>query len=634
MSTTSTSEGLPPLVVPGPYTSVAERIRDVAVHSAGRTALVAADGDLTYAELQQRVDAVARELAGLGEVDGDGTRRPIAVLAEQGSASVAAMFGVMAAGHPCVLLDVLLPPARLATIAERAGVTVVLADDERREVAAGLPGVRSVRGLLPSADGAGEEVPVPEITLDTPASLVFTSGTTGLPKGVVWTQRTALACGFTSRSTLRTTPQDRLALVVPLSFAVGQLVVLAALLNGATLCVRDPRVHGIRDLTAWLDDTGVTVLSCTPSLLRAVHGALPEGHVLDTVRMVTTAGEKLYGTDVSDFRSHLTGHASFVNWMGSSETEALTAHEMRAQDPVPTGVVPIGRAVSLRELSVLGPDKQPVPAGAVGVLHATSAYFSAGYWRDPTGTAARFREEPDGRTRYCTGDRARMSADGLVDLLGRADDSVKIRGYLVEPAEVEQALRALPQVVDAIVRGLGIDEARLVAWVVTDPDAPTPTEAQLRTEVGRALPDWMVPRDVVLLPELPRNERGKVDVSALPEPPERREVTAPQTETETALAAVWGPILNVDGIGREDDFTALGGESLAIEEMLAAVEERYRVRLSAEDLGENPTLAEFAALVEARRRAGISSRIAAVTPRFEAAGKVVTGLLRGRSRRS
>jgi acyl carrier protein len=169
---------------------------------------------------------------------------------------------------------------------------------------------------------------------------------------------------------------------------------------------------------------------------------------------------------------------------------------------------------------------------------------------------------------------------------------------------------------------------------VPDPHRPRPTEAALRSDVGRALPDWMVPRDVVFLPELPRNERGKVDVGALPPPPERRETAAPETETEVALAGIWEPILKTEGIGREDSFTALGGESLAIEEMLAAVEQQYRLRLAADDLIDHPTLAEFAAFVDSRRSSGLAGRLAAVTPRLEAAGKAVGGLLRGRNRRS
>jgi amino acid adenylation domain-containing protein len=602
--TAAASDGPELLVMPPRWASAAERLREVAAAVPDRVAITTGDDEVSYAGLQQRVDALAAELAPLLADDAALTpadaRQPVGIYAEQGVDSVAAMFAVMATGRACVVLDVLLPPARVGVIVERAGVGVVLADAERRDAAEGMPGVHTVRGLAADGDARDAAPAVP--TLDDPATLVFTSGTTGLPKGVVWTQRTVLACGQTSRETLRITPDDRISLALPQGFAVGQLSVFAALLNGATLCVRDPRVHGIHDLAEWVEATGVTVLNCTPSLLRSLHGALPAGHVLPALRLVTTAGEKVYGSDVSDFRQHLPAGASFMNWMGSSETEALTSFEIRPGDPVPSGAVPIGTAIPLRTLSVLGPTDEPVAAGEVGVLHATSEYFSSGYWRDPAATATRFRVEPDGRTRYCTGDRARMDADGVVQILGRGDDSVKIRGYLVEPAEVESALRALPDVVDAVVRGTGTDEhVRLVAWVVPDPHRPEPSAQELRREVGQQLPEWMVPRDVVLLPELPRNERGKVDVGALPAPAERHEGAAPATDVERSVEQVWAPILGVEHVGREESFTALGGESLDVEEMFTALSREFGVSLVIDDLAGNPTLAEFAALLTAKQ---------------------------------
>jgi phosphopantetheine binding protein/AMP-binding enzyme len=158
-------------------------------------------------------------------------------------------------------------------------------------------------------------------------------------------------------------------------------------------------------------------------------------------------------------------------------------------------------------------------------------------------------------------------------------------------------------VVDAVVRGVGVDdEVRLVAWVVPSPHGATPTVPGLRAHVGRLLPDWMVPRDVVLITELPRNERGKVDISALPPVPLRTVITAPETETETALVQIWAPILQLEHVGREGSFTALGGESLAVEEMLAAVEARFAVRLTYQDLFDHPTLAQFAARVDGAQR--------------------------------
>jgi amino acid adenylation domain-containing protein len=599
---------LPEFVVPGPHLSVADRVAEVAQFIPYRLALEAADGRLTYAQLHRRMTALAAELVDVLPA-GEPGRQPVGILAEQGTDSVAAMLAVMATGHPCVVLDVQLPEGRLAQIAERAGVAVVLVDEARREIGAALPGVREVRGLLP-ADEHGAPVAAPPLSLDVPASLIFTSGTTGVPKGVTFTHRTALAVGYTSRAAVRFTPEDRIAMVLPYSFAAGQMLVFAAALNGATLCIRDPRVHGMADLTDWLRASQVTTLHCTPSLLRSLRAGLAEGERLESIRLVTTAGEKVYGRDVHAFRPHLGEHASFVNWMGSSETEALTAFEIKATDPVPEGIVPAGRPVPLRELTVLDDDGVEVPPGEVGILHVTSAHMSAGYWNDPAETAKRFEPLPDGRVRFRTGDRARIDADGIVHVLGRSDDAVKIRGYLVEPAEVEAALRRLPDVLDAAVRGVAgaEDTVRLVAWVVPDPHQRTASPASVRAGLRSALPDYMVPRDVVLMEALPHNERGKLDARALPEPPPRPQPVPPATGWESVVEQLWAPVLGLEQVGRDESFTALGGDSLAVEEMLAALRDSFGVSLTTGELAENPTLAEFSALVADARRKGSRSR--------------------------
>lgn len=597
---------LPELVVPGPHTSVAGRLTEVVQWLPDRTAIESWDGTLTYAELDLRVRALAAELAGLAGLVGDGAegavRAPIGLYAEQSTDSTAAFFAVLAAGHPCVVLDVLLPEARIAQIAQLAGVTVVLADQARSASAAALPGVQVVRGLVPEGEaGATSLADRPVLTLEDPASIVFTSGTTGLPKGVVYPQLTSLACAANSRVVLRLTRDDRIALVMPVAFAAGQIVLLSAVLNGVTVCVRDPRVHGLADLAPWLETSRVSIVVCTPSLMRAVDGALPAGRVLPDLRLMATCGEKVYGKDVLAFRDRMGAQASFMNWLGSSETEALATYEIRATDPVPEGVVPAGRPVPLRELEVLGNDDTPVPAGEAGFLAVTSAFLSGGYWGDPVATAAKFQLLPDGRTRYHTGDRGRIDADGILHLLGRADDSVKIRGYLVEPGEVEATLLALPEVREAVVRAVTdpAGEPRLVAWVVPDLDQRTASPALLRAGAARSLPEWMVPRDVVLLDVLPRTERGKVDVHALPPVPVRSAPGPLATDGERALESIWAPILHLERIAGDESFTALGGDSLAVEEMLATVQSRLGVSLTSADLAEHPTLSELAALVAA-----------------------------------
>ncbi|GAB3321348.1 hypothetical protein GCM10027451_42760 [Geodermatophilus aquaeductus] len=591
--------GVPALPQPGPGQSVPGRLAELARAVPDHPALESAGVRLTYAELDSRVRALAAALAPLLAGTPDGA---VAVYAEQDADSAAAICAVTATGRPCVVLDVTVPPARVAQVVEQAQVAVVLADDDRREAAAGLPGVTAVLGLVPTAEAGTAPAldPAPDPAVDEAALLLFTSGSTGAPKGVVFTHGTVLASAFNHGRAFRLAPADRVAVVMPSSFGAAMNVLFGALLNGATACVRDPRVHGLSDLAEWLRAERVTVLCCTPSLLRALGAVLPAGSALPDLRLVPTGGEKVFGADVHTVRRHLGEHVAVMNWLGSSEASGLAAFEVPPGAPVPAGVLPAGPPLALQHLEVLDDDGTPLAAGETGTLHVTSAFLAAGYWRDPEQTAARFERLPDGRTRFRSGDRARLVGD-VLHLLGRADDAVKIRGYLVEPSEVETALRALPAVRDVVVRAVDADTPtpRLVAWVEPDPAGGTAAPALLRAGVARTLPAWMVPRDVVLVESLPRTERGKVDTRALPDVPERPAPTPPRTPQEEAVEAVWSSLLHLEQVGREESFTALGGDSLLVEEMLATVQARLGVELTTADLAEHATLAEFAALVAA-----------------------------------
>jgi acyl-coenzyme A synthetase/AMP-(fatty) acid ligase/thioesterase domain-containing protein/acyl carrier protein len=596
----SGADGLPDLQPPGPDDTVLGRLAELARWIPDAVALDAADGTLTFGELYQRVLALSAEL--VEAVEAAPGRPSIGIWAEQDTTSIAALLAALTTGTPCVELDITLPEARVAEIAQRGDVGIVLADDARREAAAALPGVIGVRGLLPTREAPAEPVQH-GVTGDTPACLLFTSGTTGAPKGVVYTQRTVLAGGYNHRDALRITSTDRVAIVFPISFAAGLITMCAAVFNGATACIRDPRVHGVADAVEWVQSARISVLACAPSLLRALGAALPDGLVLPDLRLIATGGEKSFGQDVVDIRPHLRREASVMNWLGSSETGGLSTFEVASTDPVPAGVLPAGRALPLHVFEILGEDGAVLPAGEPGILHITSGHHAAGYWKDPEQTAEKFLPLPDGRVRVRSGDRATLDEDGVMRLLGRADDAVKIRGYLVEPAEVEVALRSLPQVRDVVVRAQpderGLD--RLIAWVVPDPAGGTASPAVLRSGVARRLPSYMVPRDVVLLEELPRNERGKVVAAALPPVPERPTPVPPATPTEAVLEPIWGRILHLEHVSRDESFTALGGDSLAVEEMLASVTSQLGAELTTADLAERPTLAEFAALVAARR---------------------------------
>ncbi|MEJ2864282.1 non-ribosomal peptide synthetase [Actinomycetospora flava] len=590
--------------VPGPgdeAPTVVGRLRVLAGAMPDAEALVSRERTATFAEVAERVDAIAAELEVAVNAGGrqEPDTRPIAVLAEQSTTSLLAILGVLGTGRPVVVADPLLPVERLALVLERADAIALVADEERREAADAILAAGRSRPELLALDTVVAAPPAPP----RPPSpgrrcVVFTSGSTGTPKAVTYDDGWLVNEAWGAALDLDLGPGDRTALVLPSAFAAGLTVLFMGLLNGATLCIADPRLSGVRELPDFLARTGTTTLHTTPSLLRSLLGVLPPEGGLEGLRLATTCGEAVHGRDVAALRRHLRADAVYTSWSGSSETGHLAFHRIDPADPVPDGVVPVGRPAANKLVRLLDEHGDDVPHGEIGEVTVTSAYLAEGYLGDPDTTAARFVPLPDGRVRYLMGDRGRRDADGTLHLLGRQDSALKIRGYLVEPAEVEAVLLTDPDVAEAVVVGHAVadgTEARLVAYV-----APKSTEKALSTTALRRalrdrLPEWMVPSALVVLESLPRNERGKLDRAALPAPPPPTVGEPARSAWEAVVANIWSAVVGVDEVGRDSDFTEIGGDSLDVEQMLVMVSERLGVRLRTGDLADAPTLREFAA---------------------------------------
>ncbi len=594
--------------------SFTARFAQLAAQQPDRPAFAAAGRELTYRQAHERAALLARAL--LRRLDG--REGPVAVLVGSSVDGLTALLAAALAGRVVVPLDAQLPAARLREVCAAAGVAACLTDGTRPErageLAAHVPDVVGTAELLrdgtgahaPGAPGApAGELPDAAGSGADPLLVVFTSGSTGRPKGVLLTHDWLLSAARTARERFGVVPEDRVALVLPPSFAAGAVVLATALLNGACTWLLDPREHGARAVAEGVRRDAVTTFHATPHLLRSVLAAVPAGAALTTLRLVTTAGEAVHGRDVEQLAARVRPGTEFFNWPGSSETGPISSFRVVCGEPVPQGALPAGLPEPGKDVSVLLPDGTPAPAGGTGEVFVTSSALAAGYWGDPERTAERFSTAPDGRRTYRTGDLGRLDADGTLHLLGRFDGAVKVRGYLVHLAEVEAALLASPAVAEAVV--VAVEAAgthRLVAYVAPVPGEPVESPAALRRRLRAHLPEYMVPADVVPLTALPHNERGKVDRGALPPVPPRAPSEPPSTDTEVRLARLWSELLGLEGtaaarVGREDDFQQLGADSLTVEEMLARVEEGFGVELLAGDLLEAPTLREFARRVAA-----------------------------------
>lgn len=568
--------------------TVAQRWNQVVAALPEAPALTCRTTTLTFREVDLRARALGALVGGSG---------PVALLAEQDSLSLTAAIGLVLGGRTVVVLDPMLPADRWLDILQRAGVDTLIADRARRGA---VPGVDEI-GLEELVDrAAAPDLPRPGSTSEgSDLFWVFTSGSTGTPKGVRYGDRILLNEAVGGRCALDFAPGDQVALVLPVAFAAGLAVMWMALLNGAGLVIGDPRLHGAAETAHLLESRRITTLHTTPSLLRSLLAVLPPSGGLSGVRLVTTCGEAVHGRDIRQLREHLDPTAAYVSWSGSSETGHLAFHWIGPQDAVPDGIVPVGRVAANKTVRLLDADGRDVKAGDVGTIHLESAYLAAGYVAGNGTTADPFVAVGEGLSQFRMGDRARFDADGVLHLLGRGDAAVKIRGYLVEPAEVEAALADLPEVGEVVVRAEAETggPARLVAWIEPTATTRTLSTTAVRRRLREKLPEWMVPSVIVLLPVLPRNERGKLDRAGLVVPGTRADGTAPATSWERVIADIWCEILDVEQVFRESDFMELGGDSLHVEEMLTRVGQRLRCVVTASDLAEAPALAEFATRV-------------------------------------
>ncbi|WIB34383.1 alpha/beta fold hydrolase [Curtobacterium sp. MCSS17_005] len=562
------------------------------------------------------------------EVAQGGASVPVGVMVTHGVGSVVALLGLVRAGRIIVALDPFLPDARLQHVLSLAGIVDVIADEEHTEQASAL--VADPAMILPFGSLLAEarsiatsgaeisEVPGAASRGGRDAlDIIFTSGSTGAPKGVVMTHRQAIADAAAERATFRLVPEDRVASVLPHGFAAGFMLVLSSLLAGASVHLADPRHTGIDRLVTWIATSRLTTLHTTPHLVRSLVGALvPTEERLQGLRMVATVGEAITGPDVAALRPLLGATASFFNWTGSSETNVYAVNEIAPGDPIPERSIPSGRIVVGKRVDLRRADGTLADIGETGEIICISDAMTSGYWGAPEQTATRTGVAEDGTPTWAVGDLGRFDEEGRLTLLGRADDAVKVRGYLVEPSEVEAALRTVDTVQEAAVIAVKAPPAptRLVAYVVTRQGRRSASPAAIRNALRALLPDYMVPTAIVPISALPRNERGKVDRARLPEAPSLammlgEDVGAFTADTydqwELAVAQIWADVLGLPtvgplqlpAVGLDNDFSALGGDSLSAEEMLAAVGDQIGVHLPSSELLAYPTVRLFAARI-------------------------------------
>jgi amino acid adenylation domain-containing protein len=560
-----------------------ELIREQCQRSPGRVAVACGGVELTYGELDEASDRLAARL------ERSGVRPGVVagICLDRSVLMPVALLGVLKAGGAYVPLDPQFPQQRLSDMLEDSGAVVLITETSLvdRVPTAGLVPVWLDEELPPGR-------PVNAASPDDLAYIIYTSGSTGKPKGVEIPHRALVNFLYSMRREPGMDAGDRLVAVTTLCFDIAGLEMYLPLLVGARVEIapRGTVVDGVA-LSRLIEESGATVMQATPATWRML---MESGWTGRPGLRILCGGEAL-SRDLAD--RLLDSGSDVWNLYGPTET---TIWSTVARVTPGAQSVPLGVPVANTSLYLMDPRGQLVPRGVVGELYIGGDGLAQGYHNRPELTQEKFVTYPfrPGERLYRTGDLARYRGDGDLEFLGRADHQVKVRGFRIEPGEIERVLEHQPGVRQAVVVAHrdGTD-VRLVAYVASRREA-RPQIEDLKAALGRTLPDYMVPALIMLLDGLPLTPNGKVDRNALPKPDFRAGTSArfepPRTQLQREVAAVWQELLKVDRVGIHDNFFDLGGHSLLVVQLQSRLRQCFGREPALLELFQKSTVAAIA----------------------------------------
>ena len=582
-------------------TSIADRFEAVAQAQPERPAVNAGGLQATYGELAAHAASIAHYLLEAGVAPGD----RVALCLERGTPAFAAWLGVLKAGAVVVPLVPSHPVEHLHRLVADASPRCVLSDSRSGETAsAAADGHASVVDVN-TLDSAPASV-WPRVRAADPATILYTSGTSGKPKGVIQTHGNILNKVDVCAVAFRTTPADRFSLLTWYAMAQGMIVTASALLHGATLCVFDVRRDGLTALADWLVAERISVYVSVASLFRSFTRTLDPFRRFPAARLVRIGGERVTPDDVAAQRVHFP-RARFLVSYAATEAGPIAMHAVGADETFPDGVVPVGTPLNGVTVFVRDEAGRQMPDGEKGELVVRSAYLSPGYWGQPEQTAEAFSPSSatatTGERDYATGDLGRIH-NGRIEHLGRVGHRIQIGGLRIELEGIEAALQACPDVLQAaaLAKPRSDDELQIVAYV-QPVHGCSPTVDTLRAFMATRLPEQMIPSMFVILEKLPLTDSGKIDRQRLPDPPTDRphlssEWAKPITPVERVVAEIVRDVLGIERVGRNDAFLSIGGDSLRAGQVASRISKRFGTSISLADLLRASTVAEIAQLVE------------------------------------
>jgi amino acid adenylation domain-containing protein len=577
-----------------------------------RTAIECGNRSVSYAQLREMSDQVTEFLRRRGLEK----ETIVGVFLQDRPLLIAAMIGIMNARCTFVPIDGTFPPGRLEAIGRALGLQHLITSRELPDLAPALGNAAlnryCVEDLLAEEAPAGRPAnPPPAYEPDDSLYIYFTSGSTGTPKGVIGRNCSLLQFARWEIDAFHVGPDSRVSQLISPYFDAFLRDVFVPLLAGGTLCVPPARsVLSSEQLIPWVDASRITLIHCVPSVFRVINRDTLTPEQFGALRHVLLSGERIVPAELENWYHVFGPRIQLVNLYGATETTMIRACYPIQPEDVHLNRIPIGYPIRDTTLLVTRKDFVPCQPLVTGDLYIVSKYVTKGYLNDPALTQDRFIRlhpgSPQETIAFKTGDKARMLPDGKIDLIGREDRQVKVRGIRVEPGEIESVLFRSQRVENAFV--FKHTEANgnevLMAFVIlkeafrADPNCREALLAHLKND----LPDYLIPANLAVVAEFPLLPSGKIDSQELLSRLATRAVTAPANETERRLLALWQEILGNAPISTQDNFYGVGGNSLAIMRLLGKIYKEFSVRVPLSAFFANPTICKLAQFIEQSRR--------------------------------
>ena len=565
-------------------------------------AVVFKDRKLSYEALNAQANQVAHHLVRCGVLP----EARVGVCMERSLETIIALLGILKAGGVYVALEPTLPEQRLQVMLAESRLTVIATQQNLRERLSQNPQTQIISLDLDEEweSIAAESRENPRVTTSGEhlAYVSYTSGSTGKPKGVSVPHRGVVRL-VKNNDYARLETDEVILQFAPLAFDLSTLEIWGSLLNGGRLVIMPPGPRSAEEIVHTLVEYRVTTLWLTAGLFHLMVDEQLEK--LAQVRQLLAGGDVLSVNHVSRYLEAMRPDGVLINGYGPTENTTFTCCQRLRKGNTVEETVPIGRPIRNTQVFVLNQDMQPVPVGAAGELYIAGAGLARGYEGDAALTSEKFVPHPYGQAGerlYRSGDQVRYRADGTLEFIGRKDRQVKVRGYRVEPAEIEFALRQHLSVRDVVVavQETADREKSLIAYVVVEANED-PAIPDLRSYLKTRVPDYMSPAAFVFLEKLPLTPNGKVDYKALPKPEISETpggLVLPRTPVEQGIAGIWKQVFGREKLSIHDNFFALGGHSLLALQIVSRVRTVMGVALPLRSVFEGPTIADQARAVE------------------------------------